>query len=255
MSSSGVYIAVFKETRALMDSSSAVPDPELNDQKTLVDAAIEAGVKRLVPSEFSSNLEAKAKDVDLPIVSEKLAIRKYVVDAAATGKIEWSSINNGPFLDLGVNFGFLGPNIRAKNATFHDGGDKASCMTSTEDIGKAVALMLKHPEETRNKPVYVYSTFSTEKKITDIVAKLTGIDFEIQHADVRKDADEYLAELKEGKNDPHKRFSLYFRMMYEEGYGGDFRDIAMNETLGLPTLSDEELEANIAKWLKIKPSA
>jgi hypothetical protein len=226
----------------------------LNDQKTLVDAAIEAGVKRLVPSEFSSNLEAKAKDVDLPIVSEKLAIRKYIVEAAATGKIEWSSINNGPFLDLGINFGFLGPNVRAKKATFHDGGEKGCCATSTEDIAKAVALMLEHPEETKNKPVYVYSTFANEKKFTDIVAKLTGIDFEIQHADTKKDADEYMAELKDGKGDSPKRFSLYFRLMYEEGFGGDFRNIAMNETLGLPILSDEELETNIARWLKIKPS-
>jgi hypothetical protein len=194
--------------------SSAVPNPELQDQKTLVDAAIEAGIKRIVPSEFSSNLEAKAKDVNLPIVSEKLAIRKYVVEAAAKGKIEWSSINNGPFLDLGVHYGFLGPSLRSKKATFHDGGEKVCCTTSTEDIGKAVALMLEHHEETKNKPVYVYSTLISEKKMTSIVAKLTGVDFEIQNADMQKDADEYLAGLKEDKADPNKKFSLYFLMMY-----------------------------------------
>jgi nucleoside-diphosphate-sugar epimerase len=236
-------------------NSSAVPNPELNDQKTLVDAAIEAGIKRIVPSEFSSNLEAKAKDVNLPIVSEKLAIRKYVVEAAATGKIEWSSINNGPFLDLGVNYGFLGPNIRSKKATFHDGGEKVCCTTSTEDIGKAVALMLEHHEETKNKPVYIYSTLISEKKMTNIVAKLKGIDFEIQEADVEKDAEEYLASVKEGNADSNKKFSLYFQMMYGEGFGGDYRDMAMNETIGLRVMSDEELEADVARWLKVKPSA
>jgi hypothetical protein len=71
----------------------------------MIDAAIEAGVKRLVPSEYSSNLEAKAKDINLENVKEKLRIRKYVEEVAAAGKIEWSSINNGPFLDMSIKYG------------------------------------------------------------------------------------------------------------------------------------------------------
>jgi hypothetical protein len=66
----------------------------------MIDAAIEAGVKRIVPSEFSSNLEGKAKDENLPNIAEKLRIRKYIEEVAATGSIEWSSINNGVFFDL-----------------------------------------------------------------------------------------------------------------------------------------------------------
>ena len=71
----------------------------------MIDAAIEAGIKRLVPSEYSSNLEAKAKDINLDNVKEKLRIRKYVEEVAAGGKIEWSSINNGPFLDMSIKYG------------------------------------------------------------------------------------------------------------------------------------------------------
>lgn len=68
----------------------------------MVDAAIEAGVKRIVLSEFSSNLEAKGKEVDLDIVKDKLEIRRYVEEAVKNTNTGWSSINNGPFLDLGV---------------------------------------------------------------------------------------------------------------------------------------------------------
>jgi NmrA-like family len=67
----------------------------------MIDAAIEAGVKRIVPSEFSSNMEGKARDENLPNIAEKLRIRKYVEEVAAAGSIEWSSINNGVFFDLG----------------------------------------------------------------------------------------------------------------------------------------------------------
>jgi hypothetical protein len=68
----------------------------------MIDAAIEAGVKRIVLSEFSSNLEAKAKDDNLDIVKDKLEIRRYTEEATKDSETEWSSINNGPFLDLGV---------------------------------------------------------------------------------------------------------------------------------------------------------
>jgi penicillin-binding protein-related factor A (putative recombinase) len=68
----------------------------------MVDAAIEAGVKRIVLSEYSSNLEAKAKDVNLVIVKDKFEIRNYVEETTQNTNTEWSSINNGPFFDFAV---------------------------------------------------------------------------------------------------------------------------------------------------------
>ncbi|KAE9980202.1 hypothetical protein EG328_000436 [Venturia inaequalis] len=147
--------------------------------------------------------------------------------------------------------GFLGPNLKTKMATFHDGGEKLVCSTSTEDIGKAVALMLQKPAETRNKPVYVYSTLISEHKMTDIVSKITGHEFGVQHADVQRDADAYLDDLKNGRTpaNPWARFNLYMLMMYGEGYGGNYADTAMNETLGLRVMDDKELEEKVAGWL------
>jgi hypothetical protein len=227
-----------------------VPTPQFEDQKALVDASIEAGIKRLVPSEFSSNIEGKVREMNLANVSEKLRIRKYVEEVATAGKIEWSSINNGPFLDLGINYGFLGPNVRSKKATFHDGGDIVCCATSTEDIAKAVVALLQHPDQTVNKSVYVYSAAVTEKKVTAMVENLTGIKFQIEHADVQKGAEEYFEMAKRGEDDPGKRFNLYFLMMYGKGFGGDFRDIAMNKALGLQVMDDVALEKSIAGYLK-----
>ena len=144
----------------------------------------------------------------------------------------------------------MGPNLQTKTATFHEGGNKLVCTTSTEDIGEAVAKSLQHPEETRNKPVYVYSAAVTEKQVTDLVSKITGIKFEVQHADVRKDADEALAILKRGEKIKwSKMVSLYFLMMYGEGYGGDYRDIAMNETIGLRVMDEKIMEEEVRKWI------
>jgi nucleoside-diphosphate-sugar epimerase len=216
----------------------------------MLDAAAAAGVKRVIPSEFSSNLEAKVKETKLPNVSEKLKIRDYIEGLASQGKIEWSSVNNGPFFDLGVKMGFIGPHLQSKTATFHNGGDIPVCATSTDDIAEAVALVLQHPEETRNKPVYVYSALVTERKVTDVVSKLTGIEFKIVQADIQKGANEYLDLLKKGQDDPRLRFNLYFLMMYGAGYGGNYTDIAMNKTLGLRVMGDTEIERKIGDWLE-----
>jgi hypothetical protein len=149
----------------------------------------------------------------------------------------------------GIAYGFLGPNIRSKKATFHDGGDIGTCTTSTEDIAKAVVAILQHPEETRNKPNYVYSALVTERQITDVVSKLTGIDFAIDKVDLQQQAKEYFDAVAKGEDSPAQRFALYFVMMYEKGYGGDYRDIAMNEKLGLRVMNEEEIEQSIKQWL------
>jgi hypothetical protein len=90
----------------------------------------------------------------------------------------------------------------------------------------------------------------SERKITDIVSEITGIKFDIKEADVQKDADKYFEILKSGNDDQYKRFSLYMLMMYGTGFGGDYRDIAMNKTLGLRVMDDEEIERSITGWLK-----
>jgi hypothetical protein len=112
--------------------------------------------------------------------------------------------------------------------------------------------MLQKPAETKNKPVYVYSTLISERKMTEIVSKITGIEFDIKQADVQKEADAYLETLKSGKEpaNPMARFSLYMLMMYGPGFGGNYKDTAMNETLGLRVMDDKELEESVARWLK-----
>jgi len=224
--------------------------PSFNDQKIMLDAAAEAGIKRVVPSEYSSNLEAKGKEMQLPNVLEKLKTREYIEELAAAGKMEWSSVQTGPFFDLGVKLGFLGPNIKTKTALFHDGGDVACCTTSRDDIAEAVKLVLQHPEETKNKPVYVYSALITERRVTDIVSKLTGIQFEIKQTSSQQDADAYFDAVKKGENNPRMRFNLYFLMMYGAGFGGNYTGIAMNKTLGLRVMDDAEIERKIGDWLE-----
>jgi hypothetical protein len=124
--------------------------------------------------------------------------------------------------------------------------------TSTlERIGEGVAASLLHPDITRNKPVYVYSTTISERGLSKIVTKLTGQDFKettVTIASVLKEAEEALA-----KGDYSKMMDFYIPFCFGEGYGGDFRSQTMNKELGLKVMSESEVESMVKGWLESKP--
>ena len=216
----------------------------------MIQAAVAAGVKRIVPSEYSSNLETEAAK-SLPIVAEKVKTRRYIEEVAAFGRIDWTSINNGaffvPFLWTG---GVAGPNMQTKTAVYHDGGDQVVCTSSLERIAEAVAKALspQHAAETRNKPVYVYTAAVTERKLTEMATKITGIEFQVQSASTEDAIKVGYEGLKEG--DQSKMMSFYMPLMFAKEYGGDFRNLAWNEKLGLATMDDAEIEDTLKAWLK-----
>ncbi|KAM0545353.1 hypothetical protein ACHAPJ_011425 [Fusarium lateritium] len=229
---------------------SAVPNPAMATEKVMIDAAIEASVKRIIPSEYSTNLESPLSR-QLPIVAEKAKIRQYLtsVITSADSPTTWTSINNGPFFEMCLRFGVLGPNLGQKKAKFHNGGHNMIGPSRLPDIGLAVAkiLELAHFAETANQPVYIYSAAVSERLLTALAAKVTGIDFgsvedgEIANIDVDeliRDTDEKLK-----KGDMSGMFNYYFQMMYGEGYGGaDFLKLSWNERLGLKTMTEKDLE-------------
>ncbi|KAM0248670.1 hypothetical protein ACHAQJ_009377 [Trichoderma viride] len=229
---------------------SAVPNPQLETEQIVIQAAIAAGVKRIVPSEYSSNLETDAAK-SLPIVAEKIKTRRYIEEVAASDKIEWTSVNNGaffvPFLWTG---GVAGPHVESKTAIYHDGGDRVVCTSSLETIAQAVAKALspEHTAETRNKPVYVYTAAVTERKLTQMATEITGVQFKVRNVSVEDAIKVGYEGLKEGDNG--KIMSFYKALMFGKEYGGDFRDIAWNDKLGLATMNDAEVEGTLKEWFK-----
>lgn len=216
----------------------------------MIQAAIAAGVKRIVPSEYSSNLETEAAKT-LPIVAEKLNTRRYIEQLAASGKIEWTSVNNGAFfLPLMWTSGVAGPHVKSRTAVYHDGGDRVVCTTSLDRIAEAVAKVIspEHAEKTKNKPIYVYTAAVTERKLTEMATKLTGIQFKVQDASTQEALERGYEGVMEG--DQRKIMSFYMPLMFGSEYGGDFRDRAWNEQLGLPVLDDAGIEEVLSGWLK-----
>ncbi|TDZ30591.1 Bifunctional pinoresinol-lariciresinol reductase 2 [Colletotrichum spinosum] len=227
---------------------SAAPDPIVfENQKPWIDAAIAAGVKRIFPSEFSTNLESPLAE-GLPIVTDKVKTRRYIIEKTAKtgGKTTWTSINNGPFFEMVLGFGGLGPDFRTKTANYHNGGDNLCGASRMTDIAETIAKILKDEnglyKEAENKPVYIHSAEVSEKQLTAMAEKVTGQKFEVQEFDVEQQFEE--AKTKWEQGDGSVTLTFYRQMMYGKGYGGSerFQELSWNEKVGLKTMSEAEIE-------------
>lgn len=61
------------------------------EQKKFIDAAVSAGVKRFIPSEFSSNTLSPAVLQLLPVFGQKLEVLEYLKTKEASG-LTWTAI-------------------------------------------------------------------------------------------------------------------------------------------------------------------
>ncbi|KAI8958661.1 NAD(P)-binding protein [Daldinia sp. FL1419] len=206
-------------------------------QIPLVQAAVKVGVKRFIPSEFGGSAENE-KTLSLPPFHAKKAVTEVLKKEAAAGSITYTLISTGPFLDMGLQYGFL-IDVRGKNVTLWDGGDRAFSTTTVASTAKAVSEVLKHPEETKNRCVFVQNARLSPKQLFEHAKKAVGSDgwkSEVKSTDER--LKQGYAELEKGNND---RMAFVTAAIWGEGYGAHF-DKVDNELLGIKEFSDAELQ-------------
>ena len=215
----------------------------------LIEAAAKAGVKRFLPSEFGSNtLNDKARQ--LPVYADKIKVQDALQKEADAGRLSYTIVLNGPFLDWGLKVGFIG-SVKGKKIDLLDGGERVFSTTSLPSIGKATAAVLKHPEETKNRAVYIHDTAITLKKLATISKKALGEDgWTTDYVSIDEMYNNAWAELKKPQPN-HNVFVFGFLKtgIWGEGYGAHY-ERNDNALLGLKELSDAELQelvVNVAK--------
>jgi uncharacterized protein YbjT (DUF2867 family) len=228
---------------------SALASAALAKQLLLVEAASQAGVKRFIPSDFGSNT-VHPKTAALPSYADKVAVQKALQEKAAQpGGMTYTIVLNGPFLDWGLMVGFL-LDVKNRHATLYDGGDRVFSTATLPTVGKAVAAVLSKPDETRNRPVYVHDTATTQRALYEYAKKARPGE-EWTEEVVR--VDDLLAqaweELKKEKPDPEK-FVMKFvtAAIWGEGYGAHFEETD-NELLGIRELTGEEVQAVVQRYV------
>ncbi len=220
---------------------STLASAALATQLLLVEAAAKAHVKRFIPSEFGSDT-LNEKTGNLPVFKDKIRVQDALKKEAASGGMTYTLICSGPFLDWGIMVGFL-MNLKEKSITLFDGGDRVFSTTSLPNLARAVASVLTHLEQTKNRAVYVQDTATTMNKLAAMGKKAVGADgWKENIVSVDELVEQGWAELKKDKPNPAV-FAVKFIVasICGEGYGTRFEKLD-NELLGLEQMSDAEVQ-------------
>ncbi|KAF2499643.1 isoflavone reductase [Lophium mytilinum] len=233
-------VAAFKGQDAVVATLAA---PALGDQPKFIDAAIAAGVKRFIPSEFGSDTASAALRKAVPAFEGKKAIVDYL--KTKEKEISWSAVITGAFFDWGVKVGFLGPNLQTKTADVIDNGTAPFTATNLATIGKAVVSILQHEAETKNQYVYISSFNTSQAEVVSLVEKLSGDKYPTTNS---KSSDLYAEGAKKRAAGDHSgTYDQIKAALAGEGGLGDHAAAGLwNDRLGL---EKEDAETTIKKIL------
>ena len=67
-------------------------------QINLINAAVEAGVRWLIPAEFGANREAEKREEKMPPHNLKQLVHDHLAKKEAEG-LSWTAVATGPFID------------------------------------------------------------------------------------------------------------------------------------------------------------
>ncbi len=163
----------------------AIAGSRVEQQRKLIDAAFQGGVKRVMPADFGScdSADEKTNEI-LPLMKGKKGIRDYLVELQEKerdgdrGKLTWTSLINAHFFDWGLGNGLLKFDVKGRKAYLLDGGNIKFSASTLPFIGDAVVRILEKPKETENKLLYIHSLYVTQLEVLAALEKATGDKFE-----------------------------------------------------------------------------
>ncbi|KAF3178044.1 hypothetical protein EYR41_006445 [Orbilia oligospora] len=212
---------------------SVVAGAALGEQKKLIDAAVAAGVKRFIPSEFGSNTDNKEAQELVPIFSRKVEIKNYLESQTSNG-LTWTGIVTGPVFDRSLKLGVLGFDISARRATIYDSGDRPFTASTVAQVSSAVVGVLQNPDKTENKYVYVGSFTTTQNEILATLEAVTGDSWIVDKTSSTEKVEAGKEQVLRRRDSTAIR-PLITAAMYHERSGSDFEtEVGLsNEVLGL----------------------
>lgn len=138
--------------------------------------------------------------------------------------------------------GMLGFNIPEKKATIFDSGDEIWSSTSLSFIGRAIAAILLHEEETKNQFIDVVEFQTSQNQVLKALEDAIGAKFTITRADTGVTEKIGLEKLANG--DQSSFLDFLRAWAFKDGRGDAVPDgETANKLLGLPEPSHDVREA------------
>lgn len=227
---------------------SAIATKFVDDQKAIIDAAVEAGVKFFIPSEFGLASTHPLLQRDFPIFEDKNRIQAHLESLRQQGKIDYALMFVGLFLDWGMD-GFV-LDVKKKRVGLWDGGEQLISFTTMASIGKAVVGVLEGKvggkREVRVKDINI-----SQKRLYALAAEVVGKDgWEVKTVDTAKVKAEATEKLNQGTAGLDDIYAIVYHAVTAEEYGQPWKpEEDDSESVGLrPWTEDDvkELIRNVA---------
>ncbi|KAK3682038.1 hypothetical protein B0T22DRAFT_493852 [Podospora appendiculata] len=138
-------------------------------QKTTIDAAVAAGVKFFVPSDFGVASTDARLNRDFANWASKVEIQEYL----AGQPIDYALIFTGLFLDWGMH-GFL-LNLKNKTVELWDDGEAVLSLTTVGSIGRAVVAVLEGKADGKTE-VRVKDINLSQRHLFELAQEAVGSD-------------------------------------------------------------------------------
>ncbi|KAH8703841.1 hypothetical protein BGW36DRAFT_370086 [Talaromyces proteolyticus] len=230
---------------------STVGGEAIESQIILIDAAVAAGVKRFIPSEFGS-VSTNPKLEGFPLYSSMAKIRKHLQQKAAAGELTWTVLVCGAFLDFLLNTPIL-LNFANHSVTLMDEGDNRISTTSLPKVGTAIAAILKNFDATKDKIVHTSEAILTQNQLLEFAKEINSeIKWEVSKVQSSVLLTESLEQFGVGDHSmPVIMKLLKATALAGDTYGGAY-DVTDNKLLGIKELTAEELKKLVAEKLTEK---
>lgn len=224
-------------------------------QMALVDAAIDAVVRFIMPNEWSPDTANEGLCQDVPMFGEKDAVREYIAEKGE-GRTAYIAMSTGFWyewmLAMPAAYGF---DFEKNTVTFFDDGETVINHSTLPRVGRAVAALLSLPQESlsqyANKQVYISSFAASQKDMFASVLRATGTkeeDWQVSYEPAKERHERGLEAMKGGDRMGLAR-AMATRVFFKDDCGWfEKTKGTLNGLLGLPVEDlDEATRAAIER--------
>ncbi|KAJ5884868.1 hypothetical protein N7495_009378 [Penicillium taxi] len=239
--------------------SSHAPD---GTELKLVNAAGEAGVKWILPNDWSPDSTNEGLLKDVFVFPPKSAIRKAITDI---GKSHYIGVSTGFWYEwsLAIEPAF-GIDLLNHKATFFDDGEIKISTSTWPQVGRAVASLLSLPiksedqaclENFKDQVIYIKSFTVSQKDMWASALRMTDTNEEDWTITTEPSQERFMGGVQDAKEGNRFGFAkmLYTRVFYPDGCGNIERKGPLNKLLGLPEEDIDEATKVAIHRAKVSP--
>lgn len=158
---------------------SALAPLSLDVQKSLIDAALAAGVKRFIPRYFEADMTNPLNRKVPPFLGKVLTAEylESLVESnpGLTNTYAYSNLFFNWCIDVGLTM-----IVRDHIATLFDGDNVPVSMTTLATIGKAMVGIINHLDATKNRAVYLHDGAFTQIQSFNLFKETDGQGWETE---------------------------------------------------------------------------